>query len=154
MKKERRNAMAYQPYPTGGGGNQMGSMGPPQPVTLHNAVRLMWVGAGLALVSAIVSVAFSSKIKTAVTNAAVQSNRTAASRGKAQLTAAQIHTLGNVTVAAIAAFGLVGVLLWVWMAWANSRGRRWARTVATVLFVLNTISLIFTAGRASLSFVF
>lgn len=147
--------MAYQPYPTGGGSNRMAAAGgQPQPMSLRNAVRLMWVGAGLALLSAVTTFAFSGRLKTAVTNAAVKANATAARQGKTQLTAAQIHTLANATVVAIAAFGIIGVMLWVWMAWANNKGRSWARTVATVLFALNTVSLIFSAGRAGISFVF
>ena len=46
--------------------------------------------------------------------------------------------------------GVIGILLWVWMAWANNKGRNWARMVATVLFALDTISFIFSFGRASL----
>jgi hypothetical protein len=45
-------------------------------------------------------------------------------------------------------------MLWAWMAWANNKGSRWARIVATVLFALNTISLIFAAGRASITIIF
>ena len=40
------------------------------------------------------------------------------------------------------------------MAWANNKGRSWARIVATVLFALNTIWLIFEVGRASVSLIF
>jgi hypothetical protein len=42
----------------------------------------------------------------------------------------------------------------VWMAWANDKGSNWARVVATVLFGLNTISLIFSLGRASITIIF
>jgi hypothetical protein len=146
--------MTYQPYPTGGGANQLGTAERgPQPSTLRNAVRLMWAGGALALIGVIVTLSFSGRIKTAVTNAAVKSNRTAASQHKALLTAAQIHSLANATVTLLAVFGVVGVLLWVWMAWANNRGRVWARIVATVLFGLNTIALLLEIGRASVSLI-
>ena len=49
---------------------------------------------------------------------------------------------------------LIGVLLWVWMAWANNKGRNWARIVASVLFGLNTISLLLSPGRASITIIF
>ncbi len=144
--------MTYQPYPTGGGSNQMASgERPPQPATVRIAVRLMLAGAVLALLSAVITLVLSSKIKDAVTKAAQKANATNARAGKATLTAAQIHTLANVTVLLLAVLGIIGVLLWLWMAWANNKGSNWARIVATVLFALNTISLLFSLGRASLT---
>ncbi len=49
--------------------------------------------------------------------------------------------------------GIIGVLLWLWMAWANNKGSNWARIVATVLFGLNTISVILDVGRASVAII-
>lgn len=148
--------MSYQPYPTGGGSNQVAAgERPPQPSTLRNAVRLMWAGAALALIGVIITLAFTSKIKSAVTSAALTDNaknRAAGATSKI-LTTAQIHTLANATVALLAIFGIIGVLLWVWMAWANNRGSNWARMVATVLFALNTIALVLEFGRASVSII-
>jgi hypothetical protein len=146
--------MSYQAYPTGGGSNQMAAgERPPQPQSLRNAVRLMWVGAALALIGVIITVSFTSKIRNAVTTAADKSNVTNRADGKTVLTAAQIHSLANATVILLAVFGIIGVLLWVWMAWANNKGKQWARVVATVLFGLNTISLILEFGRASISII-
>jgi heme A synthase len=34
------------------------------------------------------------------------------------------------------------VALWVWLAWANSRGREWARLVFGAFFVLATLGLL------------
>ncbi|HUB40259.1 MAG TPA: hypothetical protein VMA72_15520 [Streptosporangiaceae bacterium] len=146
--------MTYQPYPTGGGANQMGTAErPPQPPTLRNAVRLMLVGAAFALIGVIVTLSFSGRIKTAVTNAAITANTKAASEGKARLSASQIHSLANATVGVLAFVGIVGLLLWLWMAWANNRGSSWARIVATVLFALNTIAFVLEVGRASVSII-
>jgi hypothetical protein len=144
--------MTYQPYPTGGGSNQMAQR-PPQPSTLRNAVRLMWAGAALSLIGVIITVAFGTKIRNAIRNAAITANRTDARQHKAQLTAAQIHSLANATFLILIIFGIIGVLLWVWMAWANNRGSSWARVVASVLFALNTIALVFEVGRASVSLI-
>src|ERR1700722_2671515 len=148
--------MTYQPYPTGSGSNAAaGPAGrPPQPPTLRNAVRLMWVGAALALISVIVTVTFSSKIKSAVTKAAVKANVTRRGNGKTVLTTSQIHTLANVTFVLVIVVGILALLLWAWMAWANNKGSNWARIVATILFGLNTISLILEAGRASITIIF
>ena len=147
--------MTYQPYPTGSGSNELA---PPaarssQPPALRNAVRLMLVGAALALIGVIVSAAFSSKIRSTVTKAAVKANATRRSQGKSVLTAAQIHTLGNVTLVFLVVIGIIGVLLWLWMAWANNKCSSWARIVATVLFGLNTISLFLDVGRASIAII-
>jgi hypothetical protein len=148
--------MTYQPYPTGGGSNQLAAgERPPQPSTLRNAVRLMWVGAALALIGVIITLAFTSKIKNAVHTAALNANAKNRADGNTSkiLTAANIHSLENATVVLLAVFGIIGVLLWVWMAWANNKGRNWARIVATVLFALNTIALILEFGRASVSII-
>jgi len=147
--------MTYQPYPTGSGSNQLASTAerPPQPPSLRNAVRLMWAGAALALIGVIITLAFSSKIKSAVTKAAIKANATRSSQGKTVLTTSQIHSLASATVVVLAVAGIIGVPLWVWMAWANNKGRGWARVVATVLFGLNTISLIFEVGRASVTII-
>jgi hypothetical protein len=148
--------MTYQPYPTGGGANQVAAgERPPMPSTLRNAVRLMWVGAALALIGVIITLAFTSKIKKAVTTAALKQNATNRAAGATSkiLSASAIHTLANATVILLAVFGIIGVALWLWMAWANTRGSNWARIVATVLFALNTIALILEFGRASISIV-
>jgi hypothetical protein len=147
--------MTYQPYPTGGAGTDMPvAQRPPQPASLRNAVRLMWAGAGLALLGTIVTLVFSNRIRAAVRKAALKANVTRLSKGKVALTAAQIHTLANAFVVILAVVLLIGILLWVWMAWANNRGSNWARLVATVLFALNTISLILELGRASVTIIF
>lgn len=148
--------MTFQPYPTGSSSGQMPSPAgrPPQPQSLRNAVRLMWAGAGLALISVIITLALSGTIKSAIRKAANTANATRRSQGKSILTASQIHTLANVTLVILAVVGIIGVLLWVWMAWANNRGSNWARIVATVLFGLNTLSLIFEVGRASITIIF
>jgi hypothetical protein len=38
--------------------------------------------------------------------------------------------------------GVIAVALWLWMAWANRRGRNWARIVSAVFFGINTLDLI------------
>jgi hypothetical protein len=148
--------MTYQPYPGGSGNNEapITAARPPQPSSLRNAVRLMWIGAALALISVVVTLIFSSKIKSAVTKAAIKANVTRQSQGKAVLTPSQIHSLGGLTLIILAVVGIIALLLWVWMAWANSKGSNWARIVATVLFALNTISLLLELSRASISIIF
>jgi len=44
-------------------------------------------------------------------------------------------------------FGILGIALWIWMAWANRGGRKWARIVATVFFGLDTLGLLSAIAR-------
>ena len=45
-----------------------------------------------------------------------------------------------ITLVILAALALIG--LWLWMAWATSQGKNWARIVSTVLFGLATLELL------------
>lgn len=130
--------MTYQPYPTGGGGNQMAER-PPAPRSIQNAVKLMYVGAGLSAISLIVGLLTIGSLKNAIQTA----NRTAAK----PLTASQLHTAESVGVASIVVLGLLGIGLWLWMARANGSGKSWARVVASVLFGLNTLGLLSVIAR-------
>jgi hypothetical protein len=145
--------MTYQPYPSGGGvGYQVPTaQDPPRPPSLRNAVRLMCIGSGVALLGTIVALAASGKIKTEVFNA-VRNNAHRSHRSG--YTLAQLHTVANITFVALVVAGIVSVLVWVWMAWANNRGSGWARIVASVLFALITIEVILARSRVSVSFVF
>jgi hypothetical protein len=136
--------MTYQPYPSGRGvGNQVATAEPPpQPPSLRNAVRLMWAGAGLALLGTILTLADLSKLKTEVFNVTRRNNS-----GKSGYTLAQLHTVANITVGALVVIGIISVLLWAWMAWANNRARGWARNAASVLFGLLTIEILLSLSR-------
>jgi hypothetical protein len=139
--------MTYQPYLSGGGvGNQLPmAQPPPQPPSLRNAVRLMWVGAGVALLGAITAVKQSSKIKTEIFDRVHGNNH----QGRVGYTIAQQHTITNITFVALVVAGLISVLLWMWMAWANNRASGWARICASVFFVLITVEAAISPGEAS-----
>lgn len=145
--------MTYQPYPTGSAGNVMSQRGP-QPPSVLNAVRLMYAGAGLGVLGVIFTLIFSGRIKRAVGTAARRANVTLAREHKSILSASQIRSLESFTIEFLVAVLVIGVLLWVWMAWANGKGSGWARIVATVLFVLNTLYLVFAASRAGITAIF
>jgi hypothetical protein len=130
--------MTYQPYPTGGGNNQMAGR-PPAPPSIQNAVKLMYVGAGLSAVSLIVGLLTIGSLKSAIQTA----NRNAAK----PLTASELNTAEAVGIASIVVLGLLGIGLWLWMARANGSGRSWARVVSSVLFGLNTLGLISVVAR-------
>jgi hypothetical protein len=154
-KQQQGAGMTFQPYPTGNGGSEVASVAgrPPQPPALRNAVRLMWAGAAIALISVVLTLILSSKVRSAVTKAAVKANVTKRSDGKTVLTTSQIHSLASLTVVFLVVVGVIAVVLWAWMAWANNKGRSWARIVATVLFGLNTISLLLDVSRAGITII-
>lgn len=125
--------MTYQPYPTGGGGNQMAER-PAAPPSIQNAVKLMYVGAALSAVSLIVGLLTIGSLKSAI--------QTASRKASKPLTTPELHTAEAVGVASIIVLGLLGIGLWLWMARANGSGKSWARVVASVLFGLNTLGLL------------
>ncbi len=129
--------MAYQPYPTTG--NQYMPQQPEPPTSVQNAVKLMYVGAGLSVVGLVVGLTAISSLKSAIKKAAINADK--------PLTASQLHGAEIVGVAFIILTGLIGVGLWLWMARTNQAGRTWARVVASVLFALNTISVLTSITR-------
>src|SRR5512134_3956636 len=94
----------------------------------------MYAGAALGVLSMILTPMSTDGIRSQIEDAmAGQPNA---------MTPGQID--GFVTFAVIMSlvFGLVGVGLWLLMAWANGRGKTWARIVATVLFALGAVSFL------------
>ncbi len=127
-----------QPYP--GGAPQGPPPRPPAPPSVLNAVKLMYVGAALSLISLIIGLATISSIKTAVRNA------------DPSATQASVNNTANVAVGFAVVVGLIGVGLWLWMARANKSGHNWARITATVFFALNTISFIADLAQHTTAF--
>jgi hypothetical protein len=149
--------VSCQPYPGGGGiagRRTSGDQDLPMPPSLRRAVRLMWAGAGLALLGTIVTLVLSGRIKTEVFNAARKNDAIARRSGRTGYTIPQLHTVASVTFAALVAAGIISILLWVWMAWANNRGSGWARIIASVLFALITVEVVLARSRSSVSFLF
>ena len=149
--------MSCQPYPGGGGiagRRTSGDQDLPMPPSLRRAVRLMWAGAGLALLGTIVTLVLSGRIKTEVFNAARKNDAIARRSGRTGYTIPQLHTVASVTFASLVAAGIISILLWVWMAWANNRGSGWARIIASVLFALITVEVVLARSRSSVSFLF
>jgi len=124
----------YQPYPTPGQGPLPQRPEPPQPIL--NAVKLMYAGAGLSAVSFIVGLVTLGSLKTIIRQNAPT------------LTTSQVNSAVTIALVFAGFFGLLGIGLWIWMAWANRGGRSWARIVATVLFGLDTIGLLSSFARA------
>lgn len=90
------------------------------PASMVNALRLMYAGAGIAVVLG-------------VTIGLTTHSRTLHMGDPAS----GAYKAGYVTGGAI--IGLIGGGLWLWMAWGNRRGRSWARTVSSAFFGLLTL---------------
>jgi lipopolysaccharide export LptBFGC system permease protein LptF len=124
----------YQPYPGGGADPMSPAPRPPIPPSVTNAVRLMYVGAGLTAIGLILEFIGLSALKSAI--------RTASPT----LTNAQVNTAETV---AVAFFVIIG--LWIWMALASKGGHNYARIVSSVLFGLSTLVLLVNIARTGLA---
>lgn len=103
-----------------------------QPPPIKQAVMLMKVGAGLSLLGLLLSLLTMGSAKDIIRQAGVDAG--------APLTDDQLNGLATASIAFAVFAGLVGVGLWLWMAAANGKGRKWARVVSTVFFVLSLLS--------------
>lgn len=120
-----------------------------QPQSIRTAVLLMRIGAAISLLSLIVTLATFGSLKDAIRDE-LEAQGTAFSES-------DVDTVFNVAIAFGILFGLIGVALWLWMAWANGKGKKWARVVATVLAALGLLSLLVSfasAGATTMSRLF
>jgi hypothetical protein len=109
------------------------------PRTVHNAVRLMYLGAVAELGVVIVLGLTEGSIRAAV------------SRRYPQLTAAQLGGLNGLFTFELVVGSLV-VLLWLFMAWATGKGSQLARLAAVFCFSLSTLGIIVDASTGSPQF--
>jgi hypothetical protein len=118
----------YQPYPTPGPAQEPEQIRPPRSVL--NAVKLMYAGAALEVIAVIIAVVTIGSLKSAIL-----------ARHPAY-TAAQLHSAEVARTVPLVIGGLIAIGLWLWMAWANGKGRSWARIVSAVFFGINTLDLL------------
>jgi hypothetical protein len=115
-------------YPTSASPRDLAGTQPPRSVL--NAVRLMYVGAGLSAIVVIVILSTLGGLRAAIV------------AKYPHYSPSKVHTTEVGIIADYVISGLVAVGLWLWMAWANRRGRNWARIVSAVFFALNTLNLL------------
>jgi hypothetical protein len=117
-----------QPYPSSG--KPIEPERPPAPQSVLNAVKLMYAGAAISTASLIASLADIGSIKPALRSEFPK------------YTASQIDSAfkGFLIVALISAG--IGIGLWIWMARANGKGKNWARITSSVLFAIETLSVL------------
>jgi hypothetical protein len=118
----------YAPYPASGPVQEPEQVQPPRSVL--GAVKLMYAGAALEIVAVIIAVATMGSLKSAILE-----------RHPAY-SAASLHTAEVARTVPLVIGGLVAIGLWLWMAWANGKGRSWARVVSAVFFGINTLDLL------------
>ncbi|MFI5429888.1 hypothetical protein [Aeromicrobium sp. UC242_57] len=113
-----------------------------KPTTMIWAVRLMLLGAGLGLLSLIYSLATMGDLKGRI--------RADLIKDDPKVTASTVDSVYAVSIGVAVIIGLVGAMLWLWMAWKNNEGRSWARIVSTVLGGLNVFGALttFSSGNA------
>jgi hypothetical protein len=100
---------------------------PNPPSSILTAVKLMYVGAALSAISFLTSLLTQDSV------------REQALEGDPTLTESELDAIVTVGIFIGVFVGLIGILLWVWMAETNRRGKSWARIVATVLGALNIV---------------
>jgi hypothetical protein len=125
----------YQPYP--GGGSQVPETAPPAaaPTSVVRAVQVMYVGAAASVIGIIIALLDRHAIRTALAN------------HNHKLTTSQLNTDYHAALGIAIVGGLIGVGLWIWMAFMCEAGRSWARIVSTVFFGIETLNL--ALGSAS-----
>ena len=134
-----------QPYPTGGKRNQpVKTPQGPLPPSVGIAVRFMYAGAVLSLVSLIVALTTVGSLKQDIEKAFPK------------YTPSQVHSAEEVNIAIVLLAGIVGIGLWLWMARATGTGHNYGRIVGSVLFALYTLNIVTALARphASLALVF
>jgi hypothetical protein len=103
---------------------------PEAPPPVQNAVKLMYVGAAISTVSLIISLIFISSVKPTL--------RTEFPK----YTASQINSAFTAFILVAIISAGIGIGLWLWMARANGQGRNWARITSSVLFVIETLTVL------------
>jgi hypothetical protein len=128
----------YQPYP-GGSESQTPepSSRPPIPQSVTRAVQVMYAGAAASIIGIIVDMTTLSSTKAQI----IKRDPT--------WTTTQVNNAEHAAIGIFIVSGLIGAALWVWMAQANKAGKGWARIVSTVLFAIETISVL--AGAAAVA---
>ncbi|HEY6790156.1 MAG TPA: hypothetical protein VI365_22895 [Trebonia sp.] len=141
--------MSYEPYPSGDGpggyqpfpgGSQLPDQRGPAPKSVITAVRLMYAGAAMNAISVIVALTAIGSLRTTLKD---QTNPV--------LSTSQVNSAVDLFIATIVIGGLIGIGLWIWMAFMNKAGKNWARITGTAFFGIDTIFLVSSFARAGVA---
>lgn len=122
----------------------------PQPVdrprSLVLAVQLMWGGAVLTVLGAVVGLLMLDTMREVMAQELV-------AQGMPELaTPGFLDAMDAVLVGSLVVGAVVGVGLWCWMAVKNGQGRSWARILSTVLAGVYALNFLFSLGQAGVAF--
>lgn len=135
------------PFPGSASAEQAPPADVAPPPSIALAVNLMRAGAAVAVVNVVVGL---------VTRNSIRDNLEDSLRESGDLTQSNLDTAYNVTMSSLIILGIASIGLWLWMAYANGRGRRWARVVATALGGIGTLGFVLSlsqGGATALSLV-
>ncbi len=118
----------YEPYPDSGPPQEVQRIQPSRSV--RTAVKLMYAGAAIEVPALILALLTRASLKSAIL------------AKHPDYTAAQLHTAEVARTVSLVVGALLAIGLWLWMAWANGKGRSWARILSAVFFAINTLDLI------------
>ena len=136
----------YQPYPEDSARREFeayqASMTMERPPSINHAVLAMRIGALISALYLVITLAMLGSLKDDIRDELDRQNET--------YTQSDIDTAFGIIITSVVVFGVIGVILWLWMAAKNRKGRNWARITATVLGALNILlSLLSFAGGSS-----
>jgi hypothetical protein len=118
----------------------MADVAPParRPPSMDRAVMLMRAGAALSLLNVIIGLITLGTIKDNIRQQLID---------KDNFSQSNLDSAYNVAIGVIIVAGIISIGLWLWMAWANGAGRKWARIVATVLGALSIVGFLSTLAQ-------
>ena len=121
----------YQPYPGGVDSRETSPANAPQSVL--RAVKVMYVGLAASLLGIVVDMT------------TLSSTRGQIIKHSPTLTTAQVNSAEHVEIGLFIVGGLIGAALWLWMAQSCRAGKSWARVTSTVLFGIDTLSVLISS---------
>ena len=110
-------------------------LAPKPPTSVMAAAWLMYSGAAISLIDTFVTLGMITEIR----NAFLASHPF--------VSASFVKNVTGIAAAEVLVFGGVVIALWLWLAFASKQGHGWARTVATVLFGIDTFALFITLSQ-------
>ena len=91
----------------------------------------MWAGVALSALSLVVTLATLGSLKDQIREQLAEQDT--------KVTEDAVNASYTAGIAFAVILGILGILLWLLMAWKNGQGRSWARIVATILAGLNVL---------------
>lgn len=113
-----------------------------QPWSIWIAVRLMWTAAAVSLLVLAVGL---------LTAGSIKRNLADQLRDRHTYSQHNVDTLYQNLLASTIIAALLAAAVWLWMARANGAGKKWARTVATALGVVNVAEFGLSIGAGGIT---